>query len=109
MTEISDAPRDDGDQPEGEILKANSPGVDQIELGMDVVSIDGERIGSVKEVRTGEFLVNRTLARDLWVPFAAIVSATDRGGTFRRGPVQPEELILSISAAHVDTQGWRHA
>ena len=104
MTEISD-----GDEPEGDILKANAPGADQIEIGMDVVSLDGERIGSVKELGNGEFLVNRPLARDLWVPFTAIITAADRGGTFRRGPVQPTELVLSTSVAHIDKQGWRHA
>ncbi len=94
---------------EGEILKASSPGVDQIRVGMDVVSIDGERIGKVKEVRKSDFLIDRPLARDLWVPFDSVVEAGEHGGAFRRGPTQSSEVVLSISAAHVDGQGWQHA
>ena len=92
-----------------EILKASSPGADQIQPGMDVVSIDDERIGQVKEVREGDFLIDRPLARDLWVPFSAVVEAGEHGGAFRRGPTQPSEVVLSVSAAHVDEQGWQHA
>jgi hypothetical protein len=94
---------------EGEILKASSPGRDQVQPGMDVVSIDGERIGKVKEVREAEFLVDRPLAHDLWVPFTSVLEAGEHGGTFRRGPRQPNEVMLGVSSAHVDNQGWRHA
>ena len=93
----------------GEILKASNPGADQIKVGMDVVSIDGERIGKVKQVRTSDFLIDRPLARDLWVPFGSVVEAGEHGGAFRRGPTQSSEVVLSISAAHVDSQGWQHA
>jgi hypothetical protein len=94
---------------EHEILKASSPGADQIHPGMAVVSIDGERIGKVKEVRESEFLIDRPLAHDLWVPFSSVVEAGERGGTFRRGPTQPSDVVLGVSAAHVDSQGWKHA
>src|SRR4030088_2741968 len=94
---------------EHEILKASSPGADQIHPGMDVVAIDGEHIGKVKEVREGEFLIDRPLARDLWVPFSSVLEAGEQGGTLRRGPPQPSEVMLNISAAHVDNQGWRPA
>jgi hypothetical protein len=99
------------DDPErkGEILKASSPGADQIKVGMDVVSIDGERIGKVKEVRQGSFLIDRQFARDLWVPFESVVEAGEHGGSFRRGPTQASEVVLGVSAAHVDSQGWEHA
>jgi hypothetical protein len=93
----------------GEILKASSPGVGQIEPGMDVLSIDGERIGKVKEVRQTDFLIDRPLARDLWVPFSSVMEAGEHGGAFRRGPTQPTEVMLNVSAAHVDDQGWEHA
>jgi hypothetical protein len=93
---------------EGEILKASTPGADQIHPGMAVVGIDGETIGTVKEVQEAEFLVDRPLARDLWVPFASVLEAGEQGGAFRRGPTQPSEVMLNISAAHVDDQGWRH-
>jgi hypothetical protein len=26
-----------------------------------------------------------------------------------RGPTQPTEVVLNVSAAHIDAQGWRHA
>jgi hypothetical protein len=94
---------------QGEILKASGPGAEQINVGMDVVSLDGERIGKVKEVRQSEFLVDRQLARDLWVPFDAVIEAGEHGGAFRRGPTQSSEVVLGVSAAHVDNQGWKHA
>jgi hypothetical protein len=103
MSETEDPSR------KGEILKARSPGPEQIQPGMDVVSIDGEHIGKVKEVRTAEFLVDRPLARDLWVPFTSVVEAGEHGGAFRRGPTQSSEVVLGVSAAHVDKQGWQHA
>jgi hypothetical protein len=97
------------DEPnEGEILEASGPGPTQVQVGMDVKSIDGERVGRVKEVRGREFLVDRPLARDLWVPFEAVLATEDYGGNYR-GPVQPTDVVLSVSAAHVDSQGWRHA
>ena len=94
---------------EPEILKASSPGQDQIHPGMDVVSIDGERIGKVKEVKAAEFLVDRPLAHDLWVPFASVVEAGEHGGAFRRGPTQASEVVLGVSHNHVDNQGWKQA
>jgi hypothetical protein len=103
MSETQDPSR------EGEILKAHSPGPEQIQPGMDVVSIDGERIGKVKQVRKGDFLIDRPLARDVWVPFTSVVEAGEHGGAFRRGPTQPSEVMLGVSAAHVDEQGWQHA
>jgi hypothetical protein len=98
-----------GQTPEHEILRANTFGPDQIQGGIDVSSVDGERIGKVKEVGATEFLVDRPLAHDLWVPISVILAVEDRGGTFRRGPTQPTEVVLNISAAHVDSQGWRQA
>jgi hypothetical protein len=93
----------------GEILKASGPGAEQITLGLDVVSIDGERIGKIKEVRAGEFLIDRPHARDLWVPFTAVVEAGEHGGAFRRGPTQPSEVVLLASANDIDHQGWRQS
>jgi hypothetical protein len=93
---------------EGEILKASAPGRGQIEIGMQVTSIDGEPIGKVKEVGEAEFLVDRPLARDLWVPFGAVLATEDYTSNYR-GPVQPTAVVLEVTAAHVDRQGWRHA
>jgi hypothetical protein len=92
----------------GEILKASGPDAVQIRPGIAVVGIDGERIGKVKEVRDGKFLVNRPLARDLWVPFTSVVEAGEHGGSFRRGPRQADEVVLIVMASDVDHQGWEH-
>ena len=94
---------------EGEILKANRLGPDQVRVGMDVVGIDGEMVGKVKEVRAEDFLLDRPFARDLYVPYRFVVAAEDYGGTFRRGPVEASEIVLSMSAAHLDSQGFQHA
>jgi|SRR5579859_5560752 len=100
---------DDAPQEEGETLKANRIGRDQIHVGMDVMSIDGVPVGKVKEVRAEDFLLDRPLARDLYVPFSFVLAAEDYGGTFRRGPVEETEVVLSVSGSHLDNQGWQHA
>jgi hypothetical protein len=99
-----------GDAPEeGEILKANTLGPEQIQVGMDVMSIDGHPLGKVKEVRPADFLLDRPLARDLYVPYSFVLAAEDYGGTFRRGRTEPTEVLLSVSEGHLDNQGWHHA
>jgi hypothetical protein len=95
-------------EPKGEILKASAPGLQQLEVGMEVNSFDGHRIGRVKEIRQSEFLVDRPLAPNLWVPLSAILATADYGSSFS-GPVQPTAVVLEVSRAHVDRQGWRHA
>jgi hypothetical protein len=93
---------------EGEILKANRLGPDQIHVGMEVMSINGHPLGKVKEVRAEDFLLDRPLARDLYVPYSFVIGAEDYGGTFRRGPVEVTEVVLSVSEEHLDAQGWPH-
>jgi hypothetical protein len=90
---------------EGEILKASAP---HIQVGMEVTALDGHPIGKVKEIRGEEFLLDRPLARDLWVPLSAVLATEDYTGNFR-GPVQPTMVVLTVSEANVDDQGWRHA
>jgi hypothetical protein len=93
---------------EGEILKASGPDTSRIQVGMPVTSLDGQPVGKVKEVGDNEFLVDRPLARDLWVPFASVLATEDYTANVR-GPVQPTAVVLSVSSAHIDSQGWRHA
>jgi hypothetical protein len=76
---------------------------------MPVLSVDGEPIGTVKEIRAADFLVDRPMARDLWIPFSYVLSAQERGGAFDAAPARPTEIRLTVSAAHVDSQGWEHA
>jgi hypothetical protein len=45
----------------------------------------------------------------VWIPFASVVEAGERGGSFRRGPRLEDEVVLSVMASDVDAQGWRHA
>ncbi len=99
----------DGAPHEGEILKANRLGPDQVHVGMDVMSLDGHPVGKVKEVCAEEFLLDRPLARDLWVPYSCVLAAEDYGGSFRRGPVEQTEVVLTVAAAQVEEHGWRHA
>jgi hypothetical protein len=101
---MSTSPSDES----GEILKASAPGPQQVQVGMEVTTLDGERIGTVKEVRETEFLLARHMAHDLWVPFSAVLAAEDYTANFR-GPVQPTSVVLEVSGAHVDRQGWRRA
>ena len=96
------------DEGHGEILEASGPGAAEIQVGMDVVGIDGEAIGRVKAVGDSEFLVDRPLARDVFVPFAAVLVTSSGAEKFRGGPAQADQVRLSVSAAHVDDQGWRH-
>jgi len=98
MTETPDA--------EGDILKASSPGQGQIEIGMDVVSVDGQPLGRVKEVRGSDFLLDRPMARDMYVPFNAILATPHGWEKYRGGPTEPTEVVLSVSAAHIDMQSW---
>ena len=73
----------ESDANEGEILKASAPGPQQISVGMEVVSLDGQPIGRVKELRNDEFLLDRRMARDLWVPISFVL-ATEAEGTLAR-------------------------
>jgi hypothetical protein len=92
----------------GEVLKASSPGADAIDVGMEVVSIDGQALGRVKEVRGGDFLLERPMARDLYVPFDVVLATPHGYEKFRGGPTEPTEVVLSVSGAHIDQQGWPH-
>ena len=99
----------DSEQEHGEVLKANTMGPDQVLVGMDVMSIDGHPLGKVKQVRTEDFLLDRPLARDLYVPFSFVLATEDYGGTFRRGRTEPTEVVLSVSEEQLDNQGWQHS
>lgn len=66
---------------------------DQIREGMEVIGRDGDRIGQVKEVRANDFLVDRPLARDVYIPISACRSTNGR-------------IRLNVRADEVDNQGW---
>lgn len=67
----------------------------QLQLGMEVVGQDIGHIGTVKEIRDEDFLVDRKMKRDVYVPFNAIQNVDDGRAT------------LIIPAEQVDTMGWQ--
>ncbi len=68
-----------------------------ISAGMVVVASDGGIIDTVREVREEDFLVERTLARDVYVPLGAV-----------RGVM--ETLVqLDVPSREVDEMQWEHA
>jgi hypothetical protein len=66
----------------------------QIRETMDVVGSDGEKVGTVKEVRGADFLLDRPLARDLFVPFSAVRT------------VDGERVLLGVRSEQIDDQRW---
>ncbi len=62
--------------------------------GMEVIDSDGNHVGAVKEVRNGDFLVNRPMSRDVYVPFGDCNVTAD-------GKVQ-----LNVRADQIDQQAW---
>ena len=64
-----------------------------IRSGMEVIGPDGRRIGKVKEVRQDDILVDREMARDIFVPHSAV-------------SMVGELVMLTVAADAVDTQGW---
>lgn len=75
-------------QPEGSTLRF------RIREGMEVIARDGERVGMVKEVRSGDFLVDRPMARDIYIPISAC--ELDAG-----------KVIIQVPANEVSHQGWQ--
>ncbi len=66
---------------------------DEIRPGMEVVGSQGEHVGTVEEVRNGDFLVGRPGKRNVYVPFAECNVA---GG----------QVQLNVPADKVENQGW---
>lgn len=68
--------------------------VNRLTTGMEVVGLAGDVVGSVKQVRTHDFLLERSMKRDLYVPFAAV---RELGG---------RTVTLGIPSKDIDGQGW---
>ena len=68
----------------------------QVSVGMEVLGAETERVGQVKEVRASDFLVERPLQRDVYVPRAAIREVTGN------------QVVLTVSSDHVDAIKWPH-
>jgi hypothetical protein len=61
---------------------------------MNVLDVDGSKAGSVSEVRTDDFLINRSLAPDVYLPYSAVHNVA--GST----------ITLNLSAAQIDDLSW---
>jgi hypothetical protein len=75
---------------------------EQVRPGMDVVGFDGEPVGTVKDVRGSDFLVDRPLARDVYVPIDAVQVIVTATGTEAGHP----RIILTVRADDVGDMGW---
>jgi len=75
-----------------------------IQVGMRVRGIDGEDVGWVKEIRTSDILVDRPLARDVYVPLEAIQMIVDTTASSAYDP----HVVLTIRADSVGDTGWPH-
>ena len=62
--------------------------------GMRVVGSDGDDVGRVKECRESDFLVDRSMQRDIYVPYSAVQDISD------------DTVALNIPADQVDEMGW---
>ncbi len=62
--------------------------------GMTVAGSDGWPVGHVKDVRRTDFLVNRPLARDIYVPYSACQA------------LEEDRVILNVPGGAVGDQGW---
>jgi hypothetical protein len=65
-----------------------------IREAMDVVGSDGVIVGQVKETRGTDFLVDRSMQRDVYVPFSAVQT------------VDNDRVMLNVPARDVDNQNW---
>lgn len=74
----------------GEEVGQNQRGLRE---GMEVVGRDGKVVGRVKELRTSDFLLDREMARDLYVPYSALQSVG-------------AQAMLGIQSYDLENQGW---
>lgn len=68
---------------------------ENVRRGMEVFANDGERLGRVKHMRGNDFLVDRPLARDVYVPYDAIEQADER-------------VVLNIASDQLSAQDWEN-
>ena len=64
--------------------------------GMQVVGVDGQPVGRVKEVGRDEFVIDRPMARDVYAPMLYVQNTLN------------EQVVLSIPAGQVDHMHWRN-
>lgn len=62
--------------------------------GMGVITHDRIEVGSVKEVRAKDFLLDRSMRRDIYVPFDAIDA------------ISGLNVVLTVTADEIDSADW---
>ncbi len=75
-----------------------------IRVGMEVVGRDGELAGTVKNVGSDWFHLDRPFARDLVVPIDAVQAIVDSTASDSINP----HVVLGVRADSVGSMGWRH-
>lgn len=78
--------------PGGQTMTGGAPAA--VRREMQVAGSDGQSIGTVKEVRGADFLVDRSMQRDVYVPFSAVRDIS--GG----------RVTLNVASGEVDSMGW---
>lgn len=66
---------------------------DHLHEGMDVMSADGEMVGKVKAVRESDFLLDRPMARDVYVPYDS-------------AEISGERVRLTIPSDQISRMDW---
>jgi hypothetical protein len=85
------SPVDEGLNPPTPADKENLSSL--IREGMEVFDSEGKKVGKVKDVRESDFLLNRLLARNYYVPYDACAMSTDG-------------VHLNIKGSEMKDQGW---
>ena len=82
----------------GPVGGAQVGGRADVRVGMEVVGFDGESVGLVKEVRANDFLLDRVMRRDVYVPLSAVEKVVL--------DVTPEQVVLNVRGADVAVTDW---
>jgi hypothetical protein len=97
-----------GEPGQGEILKANVVGPDLLQVGMQVMSMNGQVVGRVKEVRENDFLIDRPMARDVYMPYRFVLGEGVEAERFRGGPSEAVQVVLTVTEGQLDSEDWPH-
>ena len=82
----------------GPVGGAEVGGRADVRPGMEVVGVDGESVGLVKAVRENDFLLDRVMRRDVYVPLSAVERVVL--------DVAPERVVLNLRGADVAVMDW---
>jgi hypothetical protein len=72
--------------------------------GMIVVDSAGEHVGTIKDVRDADFLVDRQFQRDVYIPFAAVDRVMFAGDRFHHDT----HVVLRVRREDIDARHWAH-